>query len=343
MKHYTRLTKTNRIQIETMYKEGRTARYIADFLGKHISCIYYELKRGFYMRLNSDYTYTKTYSADKAHNNMLFEKTTKGAQLKIGNDYEFVRFVEEKIIKEKMSPDAVLGFIRDNNLHFKTKICKTTFYKYIENGIFPNLTNKHLLIKSKKKKKAQSYKNAKRGPRGKSIEQRDKEILSREEFGHWELDTVIGKRVRDAVLFVLTERKTRYEIIIKAKDKTSRSCIQVLNKLERRYGKHFRKVFKSITCDNGTEFSDYIGMEKSIYGGKRTSVFFCHPYSSYERGSNENQNRFIRRFIPKGTLIGPITTTFIQSVEEYINNYPRKILSYSSSQKRFSEELKKFF
>ena len=166
--------------------------------------------------------------------------------------------------------------------------------------------------------------------------------MSRNEFGHWELDTVIGKRSRDAVLFVLTERKTRYEIIFKEKDKSVLSCVNVLNKLERRYKGDFKNIFKSITCDNGCEFANWVAMETSVYKahGPRTQVYYCHPYSSYERGSNENQNKFIRRFIPKGTPISNYTNTDIKTIQDFINNYPREIFGFSTSNELFENELR---
>ena len=342
MRSYKRLTYENRIQIETLLNAGMKPFEISRKLGFTHATIYNEIKKGLYIHRNHDWTETQKYSAYKAHQRMLFERTTKGAQLKIGNDYELLNFIEDKIINEKLSPDAVLGIIKRDNLQFKTSICRVTLYSYIDKGLFRHLTNKDLPIKSKKKKH-KKVRVIKKCTSGKSIEERDRSILRRNEFGHWELDTVIGKRSRDSVLYVLTERKTRQEIIVKGKDKTAFSCITVLNKLERKYGKNFRKIFKTITCDNGCEFQNYIGMETSIFKTRqpRTQVYYCHPYCSSERGSNENQNRMIRRMIPKSTKISEYTNEYIQKVEDYINNYPRKMFDYKTSQMLFDEELAK--
>ena len=168
-------------------------------------------------------------------------------------------------------------------------------------------------------------------------------MSEREEFGHWEMDSVIGKREKGNTLVTLTERKTRNELIFKAKDKTAKSVVKILNTLERAYGKDFSKVFKTITVDNGTEFSAYEEMEKSIYGKKRkrTKIYYCHAYSSWERGSNENQNGFIRRFIPKGADINSVSPNELREIQNYINNYPRRIFNFANSEKLFLLEINK--
>ena len=144
-------------------------------------------------------------------------------------------------------------------------------------------------------------------------------------------------------LVVLTERKTRHEKIFKVKDHTAESVVKCINSLERKWGKLFPKIFKTITVDNGTEFSDCKGIEKTDDNGKngRTKVYYCHPYCSAERGSNENQNRMIRRHIPKGTNFDKKSKKEIQKIEDWINNYPRPMFGGKSSQDLYNEEIKK--
>lgn len=165
------------------------------------------------------------------------------------------------------------------------------------------------------------------------IEERPQEINDRQTFGHWEGDCVCGKKRTKETLFVLSERLTRNEIIIKMPDQTAASVVAAMNKLERRYGKKFAEIFKSITFDNGSEFMDCAGIEKSVYGkgNKRTKVYYCHLYSAYERGTNENINKMIRRFLPKGTDFRKVTAEYIERVEAWINNYPREILGFETS------------
>ena len=157
------------------------------------------------------------------------------------------------------------------------------------------------------------------------------------------MDTVKGQRgTTKSCMLVLTERKTRDEIIVKLQDQGEASVVEALDRLERKWGEMFYKVFRSITVDNGVEFSDYEGMEKSsLKEGKRTFVFYCHPYSSWERGTNENNNRLIRRHIPKGEDFDDRTDEEIAYIENWINNYPRGIFEYKTSGELFEEELKK--
>lgn len=139
-------------------------------------------------------------------------------------------------------------------------------------------------------------------------------------------------------LLVLTERKSRREIIRPMRDQTARSVVRVLDSLEREYGANFNKIFRTITVDNGSEFADCAGMEKSCRRkGNRTKIYYCHPYSSYERGSNENVNRMIRRWFPKGTDFRKVTAKAIQKVEDWINNYPREILGFRTAEAVFQE------
>ena len=171
-------------------------------------------------------------------------------------------------------------------------------------------------------------------PAEKSIDFRPEEANERREYGHWEGDLVIGKRERGAVLFTLTERKKREEIIVKIANKEGKSVAKALDKIEKRYGKEFSKKFKTITFDNGPEFRNWESLEKSYdkrKKGARVKVYYAHPYRSGERGSNENNNRLIRRFIPKGSNIEEITEEYIQWVEDWINNLLRPMFGYKSA------------
>jgi IS30 family transposase len=110
-----------------------------------------------------------------------------------------------------------------------------------------------------------------------------------------------------------------------------------LDKLERALGsRHFREIFKTITCDNGGEFMDAPGIEQScLTRKKRTVVYYAHPYCACERGSNENANGIIRRFIPKGAAIGEISKQRIKQIQVWMNNYPRRILAGLSANEAF--------
>ena len=116
------------------------------------------------------------------------------------------------------------------------------------------------------------------------------------------------------------------------------TIVGALDKLERRYGRKFRRLFKSITVDNGSEFSDFAGLERSVYGGKRTAVYYCHPYTSCERGTNERLNRDIRRHFPKKSDFSKCTDRQVQAVEDWLNAYPREIFGFATPAELYARE-----
>lgn len=340
---FRQLTITDRRKIEKMYLSGEKAKDMADTLRVNVSTIYRELKRGRYMHRNSDWTETERYSADIAEEKYQENLKAKGSVLKIGKDIDLANYIEEKIADDGYSPEAALLDIKRKKLTFSVTITKQTLYKYIYDGIFMRVTADNLAIKRKRKSYHKIYRKAKRAAAGTSIEQRPADIDTREEFGHWEMDSVMGQQGKSKnALVVLTERKTRYEKIFKVKDHTAASVVKCINSLERKWGHRlFSDIFKTITVDNGTEFADCEGIEKKDKKGKkRTEVYYCHPYCSAERGSNENQNRMIRRHIPKGTNFDRKTKKDIQKVEDWLNNYPRPMFGGRSSQELYEEEMR---
>ncbi len=338
------LTLTKRRQLETLLKAGLHKKQIAKQLGVCLATIYNELKRGECVQRKrlydvygdfKGYKTFSTYSADMAEYKYRLNQSSHGAPLKIGNDFALVHEIERRVVDGKISPCAALGEIKRQG-QFRTSISKTTLYRYIRSGyIFTRISMRDVSLK-----KHHQRATVKRPPRGTSIEQRPAEIAERITFGHWEMDCVLGRKFSKDTLLTFTERLTRYEIIFKMPDHKAATIVRYVNKLEKRFGKNFRKVFKSITVDNGSEFSDFAALEKSIYGGKRTSVFYCHPYSSCERGSNERMNREIRRLIPKGTDLTTISEETIQAVEDWVNHYPREIFGYATSVEKFEEQLR---
>lgn len=297
-------TETQRYQLETMLQDKIPVKQIAERLGKCVSTIYNEIKRGTVEQISSDLVSYKTYKADYAQRVFLEKQTAKGADFKIGNDFKLVNFIEDKMNNERWSPAAVIGYIKSHpDLNFQTEICFKTLYNYIHAGLFLNVHEADLKHYHKKKKK-EGKPVALHNLRGKSITERPAEIKDREEFGHWEMDTVIGQRDKKSCLLVLSERKTRTEIIRKIKSKSQEAVKAALDQIEKDLGSdQFREQFKTITTDNGVEFLNAEKIETSIDGGKRTISYYCHPYSSWERGTNENINKMIRRWIPKGADI----------------------------------------
>jgi IS30 family transposase len=335
-KKYKHLSERDRYKIEILLKEKLKPIEIAERMGKGIRTIERESARGRIRLQNSDLTYREEYCADAGQRIYKENGRNKGPGLKIGKDHKLVKHIEKKILKDKYSPDAVIGEIKNKGLKFETTISTKTLYNYIDRGdVFLNLTNKDLPVKREgKKRDYKKVKIAHKNLKGTSIEERPEKIDSREEYGHWEMDCVVGKREGSgAVLLVLSEISRREEIIIKMPGKTQESVINAVDMLEIKYENSFKEKFKTITMDNGSEFLDYKGIESSkrLLGEKRVTLYYAHPYSSWERGTNENINKLIRRFIPKGTDISKISTKRIKFIENWINNYPRRIFEYKSS------------
>lgn len=329
------LTERERYQIEVLLKERIKPVEIAKRLERNRRTIEREISRGSVFLMKTDLTYMKEYCADTGQSVYDKNSQNKGPTLKIGHDHELARHIENRIIRDRYSPDAVIGEIKAKGLKFKVQICAKTVYNYIDKEIFMNLTNKDLPVKRNRKKG--TYKRVRivhKNLKGISIEQRDERIDKREEYGHWEMDCVVGKQGgSSAALLVLSERKSREEIIRKIPEKTQECVKRELDKLERKYKSKFYRKFQTITVDNGSEFLDFKGLEDSILkvGNKRTKLYYAHPYSSWERGTNENSNKLIRRFIPKGTDIGKISISEVKRIEQWMNNYPRRILGYKTA------------
>ena len=201
-----------------------------------------------------------------------------------------------------------------------------------------DISRKQSIYHKKKKQKNPQKTVCSKVPPEKSIEYRPQVANTREIYGHWEGDLVIGKKQRSSVLLTFTERKTREEIIIKLPNKESENVAKALDMLEKKYKNKFYTKFKSITFDNGVEFRNWQSLEKSCKSNnKRTIIYYAHPYRSGERGSNENNNKLIRRFLPKGTNFDNISNEYIDYIQEWINNYPRMIFGYKTA-KMMSEK-----
>lgn len=191
-----------------------------------------------------------------------------------------------------------------------------------------------MIYKKEYKNKNKEKYHCEKVPAEKSIDFRPEEANKRSEYGHWEGDLVVGKNNQGAALLTFTERLTREEIIIKIKSKKAKNVKEAIDNLERKYKKEFYKKFKTITFDNGTEFRRWKELEESYDKRRkktRFKIYYAHPYRSGERGSNENGNRLIRRFIPKGSIITNISEEFIQYIENWINNLSRPTFGFKTS------------
>lgn len=336
--HY--MTKEERLKLEALREAGISVSEIAKQLGFCRKTIYNELNRGAYHRIVERFGIYRDethYSADKAQQITEYNQSAKDRPMKIGSDRAYADFLEDKMLgkqadgktdkRKRYSPAAALAEARKEG--FTTSVCVSTLYSYIDKRVFRHLTNKDLWIKSIQKKR--NYETVKRiaHPLLPNITQRPAAADSREEYGHWEMDLIIGAKGTLPVLMTLSERSRRKEMIFKLPNRKAATIRGVFDKLEKRMP-DFSYHFKTITTDNGSEFLKYDELVKSIYGGKRFEVYYCHSYASWEKGTVENHNRMIRRWFPKGTDFRRVTKKEIAELQDWMNNYPRKILNWKT-------------
>ncbi|WP_339064312.1 IS30 family transposase [Tepidibacillus marianensis] len=332
-RNFKHLTTFDRGRIAALRTEGKSLQAIADAVGCNKSTISRELKRGTVIQMKTGGKLVEIYFPDTGQRKYEENRKSCGAKFNLDKAIHFIQFAENKILKDKWSPDAICGYAKHSGLFEDNIVSTKTLYNYIDSGLIC-VKNIDLPMKVRlNTKKKHSRKNKK--ILGLSIDDRPPEFADRQEFGHWEIDTVIGKKTKDQALLTLTERKTRNEIILKVMAKDTLSVSDAISKLKRNYEGKFPQVFKTITADNGSEFADLsVAFEKD-----ETKIYFTHPYTSWERGTNERQNGLIRRFIPKGKAISSVDDQTISYAENWCNRLPRKILGYRTPEECFLEEL----
>lgn len=327
------LTLSERIEIQSMNRQGFTNRHIARCLGRSHSTINNEIKRGTTQQVrlvNQKKYYTQSYFAETGQAIYTKNREASRKPYKLYQVEKFLEFATHKIKEERWSPDAVVGYAQVNGLFEKhERVCTKSLYRYIDEGLM-ELMNMDLLLKLRRntrKKRIRAHKRV----LGTSIDQRPELVNERREFGHWEVDTVIGsKRREEPVLLTLVERITRYTLILKIEGKTEAAVQGAMSQLA--CLPNASQLFKTMTADNGSEFAGLAACMKGI-----SEVYFAHPYSSWERGTNEKHNGILRRFIPKGTLLSCITTSNIRRINQWMNNLPRKIHNYLTPSDLFNQ------
>lgn len=326
------LTLEERVIIQTRLKDGWKANKIAKEIGCAPNTIRNEIKRGskviynghvsrYYAKYGQE-TYEKNRKACGRH----FDYLEKG---------EFLDYVRTMFFEQAWSFDACFGHALNDGIFQRDQIvCTKTLYSYCDLGLL-GITNFDLPEKlSRSTKKSQNRENKK--ILGRSIEERPLSVGERSEFGHWEFDLVNGsKSADDDALLVMIERQTRQFLMKRISGRSPGAVMEAIEQLRSDYSEHWDEIFKTITTDNGAEFSSLSDLEFLT----KTLVYFAHPYSSYEKGSIERHNRLIRRFIKKGTRIDSYLDEKLFEVELWCNSLPRKILNYKTPEELFEKQL----
>ena len=311
------LTWNDRLTIERMLLDGSSKQAIANAVGCCVRTIYYEVKRARYTHLNHrTWIQEDRYNPDGAQKKYDAMLATKGATAKVLLDDEYRKAIADLILNKDYSPQAAMFKVNKDGCKYKVRVTSAnTIYRAIRQGYIEGVTMKHCPLHGKKKVKKEKVRRVQKRPsKGTSIEKRDKEVRTRETFGHWEMDSVVGKKESRPALLVMTERKTRFEIIEPLANHGAMEVVRALNRLQSHYGSNWGIIFKSITCDNGSEFMDNKSIEQM------TDLYYAHPNAPFERGSNEVNNRFVRRKHPKGTVLN-LTQEDADELQDCRNSY----------------------
>ena len=325
-----------RVILQTRLKDGWSKRAIAREIGCSPATICNEIKRGTVALYGGKVLRYKAKAGQEAYEKhreqccrhySIFEKS------------EFIRYVEKHFREDKWSLDACVGrSLTEESFTREQIVCTKTLYRYIDLGLI-NIKNIDLPDKLRRAPKKRRNRENKR-ILGRSIEERPESVDERKEFGHWECDLVIGAKAgQDDALLTMIERMSREYWMIRIPNKRPESVMAALEAVKNQYSEHFDEVFKSITTDNGSEFASLSDLEKTA----NTLVYFAHPYTSCDKGSVENHNGLIRRFIPKGRRIDDYTDEQIARIEVWCNSLPRKILGYRTPDEVFEAELDKIY
>ena len=316
--------------------------HLAKLFAKSVRTIRREIKRGLVVHVRSEIPFeVEEYNADFAQSSADYESSAKGPDLKIGSDQKLAETVKHYVKNFKYSPYAITKILDKKGWPSDITVCEKTLYNYINKGYIDGVTSQDLLYKGKRRKPTKGpRKHSRAYAASHSISQRPEEVKARNTTGHWEGDSVVGPRGNgSASLFTCTERATKLEIIRKIPSRKKEEVVQTFDTMERLSGSlKFRKIFKTVTVDNGIEFARGEEIVKSaLTQGKRLDLFYAHPYSSFERGTNENHNGIIRRWIPKGQDLSDIPKKKIRWIQDWMNTYPRRSLGGLTPIEKFKQ------
>ena len=300
------------------------------YMGRGWRGVRAEYLRGLVTNVGRELAEYKAYSAAAAEDRARATDASKGPAMRLSNRH--AEFIKDQVVAQRMSPYVAVIRMRASG-GFEWVPCPRTVYNAIENGDLEIVRGSLPYAKTRRKQERTGRRMAYRTTKGKSIDDRPEEAALRTEYGHCEIDTVVAPRrgFSAVCLLVLIEMLTRRVRIVRMPDRTQRSVRRALNRLERTTDAF--DGMRSLTSDNGSEFWDSDAIERSAAnpGRKRCSLYYAHPFSASERGANENVNRLVRRFVPKGADIGKYSATQVKEIEDTINDMPRAVLGGMSA------------
>lgn len=315
---YKHLSIEEREIIQTMWWERKSIRIIARVLNRSFSSISRELRRNFPPE-------HKVYTPRVAHDRALKKRKSRGRTNRLKN--ERIRSYVVFHLKQKWSPEQIAGRIRRD---LNETISHEAIYQYVYHQYtFHNANLKEgaedLRVYLRRRRKRRVPKGLRRcqrmlKPQGISIDERPEVVNQRQRIGDWEGDSVESKDHKPGIN-TLVERKIGLVLITKLKTRASYSTT---NAVTNRFSKLPKKIKHTLTLDNGVENHRWEEIERNT----GLSVYFAHPYHSWERGTNENTNGLIREYFPKKTDFTQVSDEEIAKVEYYLNTRPRKRLNW---------------
>ena len=317
--NYKQLTLAERERLYGMLKEGKTLRSMGEKLKRSHTSLSRELRRN--IKYGNEY-FNNEYLPCKAQKLAEKRKAKQRRKAPLKNPTIFL-YVRKKL-RGGWSPETIAGRIRID--HPEEKICHETIYQYIyakrtkSRGMH---LEQYLVLKRKKRMKqnGRSVQRHSKIPEAVSIEKRPKIVERRKQRGHWETDNIIGEKTDETALSVTVERVTRITLLTKLQDRTAQTKTEAVTKRLTDYPERTRRT---LTADNGSENTNH----QEITQKTGMKVYFCHPYHSWEKGTVENTNGRIRRYIPKGVSIDTITDDYLKDLEYKLNSTPRKCLQF---------------
>ena len=328
------LQREERGAIQALKRQGLSNRAIARELGCFPTTIGNELRRGTPPRKSSKGR-APGYSAKHGEAIYRSNRLRSRKPHKLLSCGAFVSWVAAQVREHKWSLDSCVGYARLHGLFPADEmVCTRTLYNEVWAGNL-DLSVTELPEAMKRKQHKDSKPREHKKSFGTDISQRPEIAALRIEEGHWEGDTVVGKRAgKEAVVLSLLEKKTENYIAIQIPGKDADSVLNAMQSLREEFGDKFSQVFKTITVDNGSEFSAFSQVEN--WG---CAVYFAHPYTSWERPQNERHNGLFRAFVPKGASIESFSPEYILSAADELNGRPRKKLGYRTPEELFDEFL----
>lgn len=326
---YKHLSILEREKIQSRLWEKVSIRSIAKELGRSPASVSREINRNIRLR--------RSYRPRLANERALEKRQNRGRKLRLKSG--FIRRYVIKELKQGLSPEQISGRLK---IDHQESISPEAIYQYIYNQVYrdgrglmkPGYHDLRPYLKRRHKHRGQKGMRKPRRifrPHGPSIDLRPKEVERRKSVGHWETDSMVSRKSTVA-LNTIVERKTGLVFITKIENGTAAATKEAVTK---RLSVLPQNLLETITSDNGTENS----MFDSVMTELGILWFFAHPYHSWERGTNENTNGLIRWYFPKGTDFATISNETIQTVEDALNNRPRKRLGWKTPLEVFNESV----